>query len=485
MSDAERLAARAGALHVVVVGGGMAGLVSALQCAKIGLQVTVVEASDRLGGVLRTAEVAGLSFDVGAESFATRGGHVRALVDDLGLADAVVRPQGGRAWVAGLPGGGAAPLPAGGLLGIPVNPFADDVRAVIGWRGAWRAYADRLRPVLTIGTATSLGALVRSRLGERVVDRLVAPVTSGVYSAHPDDIDVDAAAPGLNAALTRSGSLLGAVAAVVGERTAAPGAAVEGLDGGMSRLVDALCERLDALGVRFLTGTPVERIDARPDGGWEIVVAPAEGEEPDIVAADAVIVATHEAEARRLLAPHAPGLAAASPAPAPVVEIVTLVLDAPALDAHPRGSGVLTVPGSHTAKALTHSSAKWAWVARDAGARHVVRVSFGSQGESPATSDLDDASAIALAAVEASALLGVALGQDSVVAGHRERYMQSQPGSAIGQADASAQARAAIVGVPGLGAAGAWLSGTGLAQVVPDALAEGERVRRALLWEAH
>ncbi|MFT4228883.1 MAG: FAD-dependent oxidoreductase, partial [Microbacterium sp.] len=144
LGDPADLAARAHGLHVVVAGGGMAGLVAALQCARIGLAVTVLEASDRVGGVVRRAEVAGLVLDTGAESFATRGGHVRALIDEAGLAERVVRPAGGGAWVAGLPGGGAAPLPAGGILGIPVNPFAPDVRAILGARGAWRAYADRL-----------------------------------------------------------------------------------------------------------------------------------------------------------------------------------------------------------------------------------------------------------------------------------------------------------------------------------------------------
>ena len=74
-------------------------------------------------------------------------------------------------------------------------------------------------PPLTIGHQHSLGKLVRSRLGARVLDRLVAPVPSGVYSARPDDIDVDLAAPGLNAALTRTGSLTGAVAELRARRS--------------------------------------------------------------------------------------------------------------------------------------------------------------------------------------------------------------------------------------------------------------------------
>ncbi|MFS0734823.1 protoporphyrinogen oxidase [Microbacterium sp. 1P10UB] len=483
MTDVRDLAAAAARTSVVVIGGGMAGLVAAYECAKVGIRVTVVEASDRVGGVLRADEIDGIVVDTGAESYATRGGTVRALVDDLGLAGDIVTPTRGGAWVSGLPGGQAAPLPGGSLLGIPDNPWADDVRRVIGWGGAWRAYLDRLRPPLTIGHQRSLGALVRTRMGPKVLDRLVAPVTSGVYSARPDDVDVDIAAPGLNAALTRTGSLSGAVAALKGERTSAPGSAVEGIDGGMSRLPAALRTRLEELGVDVRTSTAATAVRPRPEGGWLVAVdaVAAQADPAAELAADAVIVATTEAEARRLLAPVVPGLGREDVV-APVVEVVTLVLDAPELDARPRGSGVLTVPGSHIAKALTHSTAKWEWVARAAGRRHVVRVSFGAQGEAPATEGMDDADAAALALSEASALLGVALPPAALRGAHRQRWTQSQPASEIGRIDRQRAARAAIHAVPGLVATGAWLSGTGLAQVVPDAAEEAERVRAAILF---
>lgn len=474
----ERLVDAARHTSVAIVGGGVAGLVAARECAKVGLRVTLLEQDDRLGGVVRTAEIDGLALDVGAESYATRGGSVRALIDELGLADAVTRPEPRGAWVAGLPGGDAAPLPRGGVLGIPDNPWDPAVRRIIGWSGAWRAYLDRLRPPLTIGHQHSLGALVRTRMGDRVLERLVAPVTGGVYSARPDDIDVDVAAPGLNAALTRAGSLTGAVAELRGARTAAPGGAVEGLVGGMSTLVDALAASVRDLGAQIRTRTRVRALSAR-EGGWSVLLDDADAGALEV---DAVILAVPEGAARAILAPVVPALDP-EPAPAPVVEVVTLVVRSTALDSHPRGSGVLTVPGSHAAKALTHSTAKWDWVAQAAGpARHVVRVSFGTQGEGPATAALDDARAFALAREEAAALLGVEIPAGSVLGAHRERYVQAQPAATIGRAAATAAAHGAVAAVPGLGATGAWLSGTGLAQVVPHARAEADRVRSAVLW---
>ena len=488
LEDLAELHERATDLHVVVVGGGAAGLVAAREAAKVGMRVTVVESTDQVGGAIRTGEVAGIALDLGAESFATRGGHVASLVRELGLEDDIVAPNSAGAWVAGVPGVGAAPLPKGGVLGIPASPFDEDVRRVIGWRGAWRAYVDRVRPPMTIGHAHSLGALVRSRMGARVLDRLVAPVTSGVYSATPDDIDPDIAAPGLNTALTRTGSLGGAVAELSEKRSTAPGGAVKGLRGGMGALVRALAADIEARGGEMMLGTTVtgiERAHADADHAWRVVLATvADDGEPVALDADAVIVATEERPARALLAPVVgSALAAEPPVAGPVVSIATLVVEAPELDAAPRGTGVLTVPGSHRAKALTHASAKWAWVAEAVGAgAHVVRVSFGSVDAPPATDALGSEDQIALACEEASALLGVSLDAERVRGARVERFQQSQPAATKGHRQQTAAARSAIRSVAEIGAVGAWLSGTGLAQVVPDAIEEADRVRRALLF---
>jgi oxygen-dependent protoporphyrinogen oxidase len=491
----EQLAGRARETHVVVVGGGVGGLVAALECAKVGMRVTVLEASDRLGGLIRSADVAGLTVDVGAESFATRGGHVRSLALELGLGDEIVTPQPGGAWLAGLPGGAAAPLPKGGLLGIPESPFTEDVRRIIGWNGAWRAYVDRMRPVLTIGNEQSLGGLVRARMGELVLSRLVAPITSGVYSADPDDIDIELAAPGLNAALTRTGSLSGAVALLRGSRTEAPGSAVEGISGGMSRLIGALESRLTGLGAEIRVGSLVRSVTPVPPAasGAAASAAAPPGSDGWIVRtaaedlhADRVVIAASESAARELLAAHI-----GAPDPdrrTPRVHVVTLVLDAPALDDAPRGSGVLTVPGSHRAKALTHATVKWPWLAAVASAggphRHVVRVSFGSQSEPPATEGLDLERATEVALAEASALLGVPLEREQVLGSDIARYEQTLPGAAIGQRDAATAIRRRLEATSGLVAVGAWLSGTGLAQVVPDARAQAEILRRRALFGA-
>ncbi len=479
------LAAHAHDASVVVIGGGIGGLVAALSCAKIGIRVTVVEASGRLGGALHTAAIDGVAIDLGAEGFATRGGAVRELLDELGLGASIVPASPRVEWISGLPGG-PVPIPDATLRGIPENPFDEGVRRLIGWRGAWRAYLDRLRPPLTIGQEHSLGRLVRNRMGDLVLDRLLAPLSIGAFAIHPDDVEVEAVAPGLSAALTRTGSLAGGVAQVraaaakgaAGAGDAAPG--FEGVDGGMSRLVEALQERLVELGARVVVGERVSGLSARSDGMWDVHLDSDDGA---LDPAHHVIVATGAADAHRLLRGAVPSL---EPVPAVELDVVALVLSS---DAAPSGGGqaptaVYAIPGTSAAASVTDSTARWAWVAREAGTGvRVLKVTFGGPGVTPATAALGDTDATDLALAEASAMLGVPLDHATLRGSHRARYLQPPPISAIGRREESAAAREAIHAVPGLSAVGAWVAGTGIAQVVPDALEEAERVRRAVLWD--
>jgi len=491
---------------VVVVGGGIAGLVSALECAKIGLKVTLLERRDVLGGCVGRIELDGLVLDSGAESFATRGGAVAELIAGLGLADAVESPNPAGAWLV-WPSGGqrgpgakldAAPLPKTGLLGIPANPLGDDVRRIIGWNGSSRAYLDRLKPILRIGRAHSLGKLVRDRMGEAVLDRLVTPISAGVYSTNPDDLDLDVVAPGLNEAMTRTGSLSGGVGQLLEERKA--GTAVQGLAGGMHTLVDALLAQLARFDVEVVTGADVSAL-ARTDEGWRVTATVAAASEPTaeaepgaatpradpadagatlVVDAGFALLASPAAASRHLLVDALEGWAEVSGWPAAAsVEIVTLVLDAPALDDAPRGTGVLVsadAPGV-TAKALTHSTAKWPWLAAQTGGRHVVRLSYGRAGEPNPLDGLAEAEVRAIVLADASALLGVALADDAIRAVGRASWRDALSQATLGQRDRVRALEQALAAEPGIEVTGSWVAGTGLASVVPHAIAAAARIR--------
>lgn len=416
-------------------------------------------------------EVDGLRLDAGAESFATRGGVVAALAAELGLADRVVAPEPHGAWVR-LPHG-AGPLPRTGLLGIPADPWAPDVRRTIGLLGSLRAALDRVLPArvgLSAGgpgaAGPTLGGLVRARMGRRVLDRLVRPVVAGVHAAEPDDVAVDAVAPGLSAAVRRTGSLAAAVADL---RALAPaGSAVSGFRGGLHVLVDALVADLTARGGALRTGARAVAVE-RAGAGFRVTVEA--GGAREVLVTDRLVVATPRAT--DLLAGVAPGLSGLHTDPGADVVLATLVLDAPALDAAPRGTGVLVargVPGVR-AKALTHATAKWGWLAEAAGpGRHVVRLSYGRAGSTePLPPDLDGLTALALR--DAAAVLGVPLAPEQVRASARVSWSQGLPVPSAAHRRTVQQVRAAVGEVPGLAVVGAWVAGNGLASVVPDARA--------------
>jgi len=424
-----------GAVDVAVVGGGMGGIVLARDLAAAGLSVVLFEASDHLGGEVSRHVVAGIALDAGAESFATRGGTVAGFATELGLGDDIVLPDPRGAWLHEADGE-AFPIPGTGLLGIPGDPAAADVRAVVGEAGVRRALADVDLPAEVGADHETLGGLVRARMGDAVVERLVSPIVSGVHSLHPDLLAVDRVAPGLRSALRREGNL---AAAVRGLRALAPaGSAVAGIRGGISRLVDPIVADLDRHGVDVRLSTRVRSIDAT-------TVETASGEH---VRARQVVLAVGDHDAVALTT------RASSVVPG-AITLATLVVDRPELDAAPRGTGVLVAPGATglRAKALTHATIKWSWLADLAEGRHVLRLSFDSPGVDRATPDAEVRDA---ALADASTLLGVDLTNRHLVGFGRATW----------DAPRRAEAVAPSVPVVEVPQAGGAVAGRGLASIV-------------------
>ena len=377
-------------MRSVVIGAGAAGLIAARELLARGDSVTVLEATDSVGGRVSSLELDGLTLDAGAESFATRGGAVASIAEELGLS--VGPPAPTPAWVVGP--GRAYQLPATGWLGIPIRPLDKDVRKVIGSSAAVHASLEPHRALGEVPDDISVGVLVRSRLGDEVAEALVAPVLQGVYSRHIDALRLNDIEPTLAQQLRDAGSLLKLAET---KRAMSPaGSAVLGIEGGMWRLTEALAAAIQSGGGSIVTSAAAERLTFEA-GAWRVDAGGGR------VVGDRVVLATPLPDASPLV----PGL------PSPErrqVAVVTLVLDAPQLDGAPRGTGVLAVGGVTRAKALTHSTAKWPWLSRLARGRHVVRLSYDLDQlpEDVNSTALEDAARLLGVDLPASAQRGVA-----------------------------------------------------------------------------
>ena len=301
--------------RVAVVGGGISGLTAAHRLRTLlgpAAEVVVLEQRDRVGGVLRTVDLAGVPYDVGAEAFLWRRPEVRELLDELGLAGEVVHPAGAAASVRA--GGVTVPLPTGTLLGVPTSAARLD--GVLSAAGTAAARAERDRPIdWAAGGDVALGGLLRERFGDELADRLADPLLGGVYAGRVDALGLRATVPALAAALDAGAPSVTAAAdratapppaspaSVPGElRVPAQPPVFGALRGGYAVLVDAL-----ATGVDVRSSTTVRALNRLADG-WRLVLGPDQG----VLDVDAVVLAVPAPAAARLLAEVVPTAATAA-----------------------------------------------------------------------------------------------------------------------------------------------------------------------------
>lgn len=210
--------------RVAVVGGGIAGLAAAVRLrdrAPEDTEIIVYEQSGALGGKLRTGELLGGPVEFGAESFLMRdpaGGDSAAvtLIRRLGLTERIVHPTVGQAALA--VDGQLRPIPGGTLMGVP----GDLEKVATVARPTPEADHDGGAPMLGAGDDVSVGALVRARFGDEVVDRLVDPMLGGVYAGRADDLSLATTMPALARAARTRHTLLDAVRAAQAAAPASP-----------------------------------------------------------------------------------------------------------------------------------------------------------------------------------------------------------------------------------------------------------------------
>ncbi|MDP2014173.1 MAG: protoporphyrinogen oxidase [Actinomycetota bacterium] len=449
---------------VVIVGGGAGGLMAALEASNAGHSVLLLEAGNRLGGAVQGVSLGGVTVDVGAESYAITRPDTSALIEQLGLTHLSVEPRRSDSRLVVPHGTFAMPH---ALLGIPTNPLAPEVVAIIGKDAAeLAAQLDEQQVPKEWDPALTLGALVRQRLGDAVADLITTPVVGGVHALHPDLAEAEAISPGITSATVKHGGLANAAMAM---RSASgiPGSAIRGLRGGMSVLASAVIQSLEASGVDLRTGVTVLNVS---QSGTQWTVQTTSG----VFTADQVVVALDARSAASVLTAVPEVHEPLSQMYVGDVIVFAAVISSELLDQDPLGSGALIAPSTPglRAKAITHASSKWGWIRESYGpGRHMIRLSYGRDGViQESLNELPD-----IAHADLELLLGSSLPvfEDTYVA----RWSGSLLHPRVGHRAKVAQLRAAVAGTPGLSVAVSGMAGNGLAGTIGQARASIDKVR--------
>lgn len=391
-------------VDALVIGGGIAGLSATWQLTQDGLKPLLVEARGYLGGLIAPGYIGPVQVDLGAETFVPRGVETAQMVAALGLEALAPSGDGARLFLPPNRANGESHwrlwrFLRDAYLGIPADPSADDVVAVLGAKAAQRAAQDRhLGSEVGQGAeGETLAGFVAARMGQAVVDRLVRPIVAGIYTCDPADLATDTVTPGLRQATREHGCLADAVAFLLARsRKATGGRSVDKcVRGGMFQLTATLSQAITTAGGTVLTRVGAQQLIApdaashgvsedtthgancgasdsstTPDssGYWQVVLAPTKpgptpssepvpAGAPRTLRTKRLVVACSARPALRLLA--SANLAALDtditiPVGAPIARY-SLLVDSPELDAAPIGQGLLVAPASPTSCADTQA----------------------------------------------------------------------------------------------------------------------------------
>ncbi|MGW7512388.1 protoporphyrinogen oxidase [Streptomyces massasporeus] len=451
--------------QVVVIGAGIAGLAAAHRLLERGARVTVLEASDRVGGKLLPGEVAGARVDLGAESMLARRPEAVALARAVGLADRLQPPATATAslWTRGA----LRPFPKGHVMGVPGTASA--LAGVLSEEGLARIERDAELPRTEVGDDVAVGEYVAERLGREVVDRLLEPMLGGVYAGDAYRISMRSAVPQLFQVARTHTSLTEGVRELQAKAAAAQqtGPVFMGIRGGIGTLPLAVADSVRARGGEILTRTPVTELRRTPECGWQVGSGEREWR------ADAVVVAAPAPVAARLLRAETPGAAAELDA----VEYASMALvtlayrrDEAAL---PDGSGFLVPPvDGRTIKASTFASQKWGWIADDNPDLVVLRTSVGRYGETEILRR-DDSELVEVSRHDLKAATGL---DATPVATRVTRWDGGLPQYPVGHHARVARIREHIARLPGLAVCGAPYDGVGIPACIASAYAAVDRI---------
>lgn len=311
-------------IGTAVIGGGLSGLARAWALQQRGEDVLLLEASSRVGGVVRTEQREGFLLELGPNTVRPTP-EIWRLVGALGLEEDVLlsEPRSPRY------------IDFGGRLHLLPQSLPAMLRTrLLSARGKLRLLGE---PLVSRGDGReSISEFFARRLGREFSERLMGPFVSGIFAGDAARLSATACFPTLARWEAERGSLLrGALAArnpTGGRKT--PRGLLSFREG-----VDTFPKRIaGALGSRVRLDTPVRAIQPL-SGSWAITAS------PETLSARRIVLAAPAPDAARLVAPFEPEASRAL-AEVPYASLAVLHLSWPE-SAFPRalhGFGHLVVP---------------------------------------------------------------------------------------------------------------------------------------------
>lgn len=470
---------------VVVMGGGISGLAAAHRLTELGragpseFRVTLLEGSDRLGGVIATERTGDLLLELGPDSCITDKPAALRLCERLGLAERLVAPRHGRPKLYTVHRQELTPLPEGFLLMAPTRVGPVLRSPLFSWRGKLRMALEPMLPRRSRGGDESLASFVRRRLGNEVLERVAQPLIGNIYAADPEALSLAAAMPRFpEMERAHRSVVLGTRRAqeqrarTEGETGARWGLFVS-IDGGMEVLVRSIAERLGPRALRL--GETVRELRRDPaTRRWRVETGRSGFD------ADAVVCALPAFAAAGVLAKLDEDLARELKA-IPFSSTATVNLAYRRSDvAHPLdGYGFVVPHAEHrTITACTFSSVKYAGRAPEDMA--LLRC-FAGGALQPRLLDQPDPALESLVRKDMEALLGIS-GAPTLC--RTARYPDGMPQYNVGHLDRVERIEARLERLPALALAGKSYRGVGIADCVQSGETAAERVADELARRA-
>jgi len=222
-----------GSKHVIVIGAGISGLSCAYRLNQLGADVTLLESTDRPGGVIGTIQKDGFLFESGPQSFQTTD-LILSLILELGIEADLQKAD---------PRAPRYILLHGRLQKIPTSPQAMLTSSLLGVGSRWKILSEPFRKTRPPAAEESVAKFARRKFGDEILEYLVGPFVSGVYAGDPEKLSLKAAFPSLDEWEREYGSVLrGAKKARKGANT--PPSSLCSFRQGVAHLPNAIAEKL-------------------------------------------------------------------------------------------------------------------------------------------------------------------------------------------------------------------------------------------------